>query len=423
MRRRLIDGSGGARSRGKRLRRAALAALMLTSSLGTVGAAAPAQAQETARSFDIPAQPLATAVTAFGQQSGLQVSTQASLVDGRTSSAVKGTISPLQALTQLLAGTGLSFRIVGSTVTLEPVPQSAAGAITLGPVRVEGEGGTSAGIAPSITSDPAATEGTRSYTTTNMATATKLPLSIRETPQSVTVVTRQAIEDQGALALKDVIQNVPGVFYWTSGPQRQRFYARGLSADNLMFDGLPVTLSSSRLSQDLVDPNIAIYDRVEIVRGAAGLTIGSGNPAAAINLVRKRPTVTPQFSIAGNVGNWNRYGIEADIGGPLDQDGTLRARVVGTYNDEESFRDREHSKRNMIYDIIEKDFGSRTTLSVSAMRQEDDLDGNGFTGMPVAVDGSHLDLPRSTSYASGWEYWDKDSTSLFASLEHRFGNG
>lgn len=389
-----------------------------------------AQAQEapastaTARSFNIPAQSLATALQQFTEQSGVQVGYTAALGAGVQSPGVSGNFAAAEALSRLLTGTGLTFRFTSANaVVLDRGPKASDGAIQLGPVRVEGDGGTYAAFAPSMTSDQAATEGTRSYTTPSMATATKLPLSIRETPQSVTVVTRQAIEDQGALALKDVIQNVPGVFYWTSGPQRQRFYARGLSVDNLLFDGLPVTLSSSQLSQDLVDPNIAIYDRVEIVRGAAGLTIGSGNPAAAINLVRKRPTLKPQFSIAGNAGNWNRYGVEADLSGPLDKGGTLRARVVGTYNDEESFRDREHSKRSMVYGIIEKDFGSRTTLSISAVHQEDDLDGNGFTGMPVAADGSHLALPRSTSYASDWEYWNKDSTSLFASLEHRFDSG
>ena len=409
---------------GKRAKVIGAVLMTTTAMLGIVATPAAAQTASAQRNFDIPAQSLPQALMIFGRQAGLQVTAVGDVTAGKSSSPVKGDLAPAQALSQLLAGTGLTFRFVGNNgVQIEPAPQTADGSIKLGPVRVEGEGGPYSGLAPSITSDPAATEGTRSYTTESMATATKLPLTIRETPQSVTVVTRQAIEDQGALALKDVIQNVPGVFYWTSGPQRQRFYARGLSVDNLLFDGLPVTLSSSQLSQDLVDPNIAIYDRVEIVRGAAGLTIGSGNPAAAINLVRKRPTLEPQFSIAANAGNWNRYGVEVDLSGPLDKNGTLRARVVGTYNDEDSFRDREHSKRNMIYGIVEKDFGSRTTLSISAMRQEDDLDGNGFTGMPVAADGSHFDLPRSTSYASDWEYWNKDSTSLFASLEHRFDSG
>lgn len=84
--------------------RAAIAALMMTTGLALATMAAPAHAQEAARTFDISAQPLANALTAFGQQSGLQVSAQGPLVEGRASSAVRGTMPPLQALSQLLAG-------------------------------------------------------------------------------------------------------------------------------------------------------------------------------------------------------------------------------------------------------------------------------------------------------------------------------
>lgn len=239
----------------KGTRRATVTAMLLATTVGATAlepTVALAQSSSTARSFDIPAQSLPDALILFGRQAGIEVTAESANTRGRSAQGVSGNLSPAEALSRLLAGTGLTFRWQSArAVVVEPTPQSADGAIQLGPVRVEGQGGTYAGLAPGITSDPVATEGTASYTAASLATATKLPLSIRETPQSVTVVTRQAIEDQGALALKDVIQNVPGVFYWASGPQRQRFYARGLSVDNLLFDGLPVTLSSSQLSQDL----------------------------------------------------------------------------------------------------------------------------------------------------------------------------
>lgn len=218
--------------------RAMVMAVLLATTAGTAVIAptsALAQSPSSVRSFDIPAQALPDALILFGRQAGIEVTAESANTRGRSTNGVSGNLSPAEALSHLLTGTGLTFRWQSSrAVVIEPAPQSADGSIQLGPVRVEGEGSAYAGLAPSITSDPATTEGTRSYTTNSMATATKLPLSIRETPQSVTVVTRQAIEDQGALALKDVIQNVPGVFYWASGPQRQRFYARGLSIDNLL---------------------------------------------------------------------------------------------------------------------------------------------------------------------------------------------
>src|SRR5690606_22250125 len=120
----------------------------------------PALAQQVAaeRSFDIPAQPLATALQSFGQQAGLQVSAPAPLLEGRVSTVVKGALPSMQALSQLLVGTGLTFRVLGSTVTLEPAPQS-SDAVRLGPVRVAG---TMDGHADGLSSDPGATEGTGS---------------------------------------------------------------------------------------------------------------------------------------------------------------------------------------------------------------------------------------------------------------------
>ncbi|MDR1934709.1 MAG: TonB-dependent receptor plug domain-containing protein, partial [Candidatus Accumulibacter sp.] len=152
-------------------------------------------------------------------------------------------------------------------------------------------------------------EGSHSYTTPVMNTATKLPLSIRETPQSVTVITRQRVEDQNLVTINDVMQNTPGIAITASGPQRDRFNARGFSIDNITFDGLPISLG--QYGGDALLADMAIYDRIEIVRGAAGLTQGAGNPSAAINLVRKRPTRDPYLSVDGYAGNWDRYGLTA----------------------------------------------------------------------------------------------------------------
>ena len=121
-------------------RQAALAAaLMLTTALAGAGVAMPAAAQESAqRAYDIPVQPLPSALTAFGRQSGLQVSVPAALALGRTSGAVAGRLSASQAVSRLLAGTGLTYRIQGDVLTLSPAP-AAEGATQLGALRVQGD--------------------------------------------------------------------------------------------------------------------------------------------------------------------------------------------------------------------------------------------------------------------------------------------
>ncbi len=186
------------------------------------------------------------------------------------------------------------------------------------------------------------TEDSQSYTTGPMQTATKLPLTIRETPQAVTVVTRQRMDDQAMTSINDVVKYTPGLFLdQSSGPGRQTYTSRGFDIDNIMYDGLPASYSGYTAG---VQPNLAMFDHVEVIRGATGLATGSGNPSAAINMVRKRPTAVPQVTLTGTVGSWDDYRGVFDASGPLNDSRTVRGRIVGSYQDANSFRDKEKKR-------------------------------------------------------------------------------
>jgi outer membrane receptor for ferric coprogen and ferric-rhodotorulic acid len=275
--------------------------------------------------------------------------------------------------------------------------------------------------ATSITSEQlgATTEGTGSYTTGPMQTATKLPLTMRETPQAVTVITRQRMDDQAMTSVNDVVKNTPGLFLsQSSGPGRQTYSSRGFDIDNIMYDGLPSSYSGYTMG---VQPNLAMFDRVEVIRGATGLVTGAGNPSAAINMVRKRPTFTPQLSVTGAAGSWNDYRGEFDASGPLNDSGTLRARMVGSYRDADSFRDKEQSDHGLFYGIAEADLSDSTTASLGFSRQEDQT--NFFWGgLPLGTDGHHLNLPRSTYPGTDWENKKLRVDTVFGDIEHRFDN-
>ena len=370
--------------------------------------AALAHASEQTRHYAIPAGGLDQALNHFASQSGILLSADAHLTTGKRSLGLSGTYSVKEGLAQLLAGTGLRALKSADSYIVE-VAVDSTGALELGATTVTGLGST--------------TEGTGSYTTGSAQTSTKLPLSLRETPQSVTVMTRQRIEDQGLANLNEVVQNTPGLTLRRTGPERSSYYARGFSLDNIMYDGLPTSLDSSQVSQDLLSADMAMYDRVEIVRGATGLMQGAGNPSAAINLIRKRPTRELQASIEGRTGTWDRYRTEVDVGGPLNDSGSVRGRMVAAYQTGNSLRDTLENERNLFYGIMEADLNDSTTLTLSASRQQDNNNGNGWTGLPVGVGGKELDLSRSTSLSNDWEYWDKISTSAYAALEHVLDNG
>ncbi|WP_293421131.1 TonB-dependent receptor plug domain-containing protein, partial [Phenylobacterium sp.] len=117
-------------------------------------------------------------------------------------------------------------------------------------------------------------------------TATGLGLSVRETPQSVTVITQQRIRDQNLTTIADVVRNTAGVSVVEVDDVRNVFNARGFEIKNYQIDSVPLSWSLAGDSGETI-VDMSIYERVEIVRGATGLLTGAGDPSASINLVRK----------------------------------------------------------------------------------------------------------------------------------------
>jgi outer membrane receptor for ferric coprogen and ferric-rhodotorulic acid len=263
------------------------------------------------------------------------------------------------------------------------------------------------------------TEGTNSYTTGEMSTATKLPLTLRETPQAVTVITRQRMDDQAMTSINDVVKYTPGLFLnYSNGPGRQAYTSRGFDIDNLMYDGIPSGYNGVSVG---AQPNLAMFDRVEVVRGATGLVTGAGNPSAAINLVRKRPLAEQKVTLTGAAGSWDDYRGELDASSPLNDSGTLRGRVVTSYRDANSFIDGVEEDHGLFYAVTEADLSEDTTLTLGFSHQKDKT--NYFWGSSmIGQDGHHLDLPRSYNPGTDWENKDQEINTVFAELRQRLAN-
>ncbi|MBP4000056.1 TonB-dependent siderophore receptor [Pseudomonas koreensis] len=263
------------------------------------------------------------------------------------------------------------------------------------------------------------TEGSESYTTGTMATATKLPLTLRETPQAVTVITRQRMDDQAMTSINDVVNATPGLFLdYSSGPGRQAYKARGFDIDNLMYDGIPSGYNGVNVGSQ---PNLAMFDRVEVVRGATGLVTGAGNPSAAINLVRKRPLAEQRVTLTGAAGTWDNYRGELDASSPLNDSGTLRGRVVTSYRDANSFIDDVDEQHGLFYAVTEADLSDDTTLTLGFSHQKDRT--NYFWGSSmIGLDGHHLDLPRSYNPGTSWEDKDQEINTVFAEIRQQLAN-
>ncbi|WP_256680224.1 TonB-dependent siderophore receptor [Pseudomonas sp. Marseille-P9899] len=265
-------------------------------------------------------------------------------------------------------------------------------------------------------------ERSGSYTTGVTRTATKLPLSIRETPQSVTVVTRQQMDDQGAKSIADVLRNTPGVAGQVYDSDRTEFSSRGMVITNYQYDGVN-TVYDGVYNEGVTQVDMATYDRVEVLKGATGLMTGSGDPSATVNLIRKKPTAQFQASLTGSAGSWDNYRGEGDISGPLNDSGSLRGRFVGAKQDRKGYQDHYQQKKEVWYGILEADLSPDTLLTVGIDQQTTTPRGTSWTGNPVYfADGGRTDFSRSFNPGADWSRRDFQSRTYFASVEQALAN-
>lgn len=357
--------------------------------------------------LDIPAQSLASALREFGKQAGLEVLYSPDVVKGVKSRGVSGSLEPEEALDTLLQGSGISYHREGNTITLSAVTSDL---LQMGAVTIEGRG------------LGATTDGTGSYTTGLVSSITKLPLTPRETPQTVTVMSRQQMDDFGLNSIDDVMKHTPGVTVQKLDSERSAYWARGSQITNFQYDGIPSYLDTAYADGKTLS-DMAIYDRIEVIKGATGLLTGSGQPGAALNLIRKRPTRSFAGHVSLGAGSWDNYRGELDVGGPLTDEGNIRGRFVTAYQDKNSYMDRYEQKNSTYYGILEADLTPSTLFSIGMDYQDTTPTASNWAGVPLFYsDGSKTDFPRSFNPGANWSSWEQYNRTVFATLEHTLEN-
>ena len=261
----------------------------------------------------------------------------------------------------------------------------------------------------------ATTEHTGAYTTGSMSTATRLNLSLKETPQSVSVITRQQMDDFNLNTLTDVLRQTTGVTVQHLDSDRAGYSSRGYSISNYQVDGMLSTFGRMKSDSDTI-----IYDRIEVVRGATGLTTGAGDPSATVNMIRKRPTAQWQAKTGVSGASHDNYYSYLDAGGPLAFDGRLRGRTVLAYRDSQSFRDNYALQREVGYGILEGDLTDDTVVAVGFDYQNKHVQGTSWGTLPYwNSDGGKARLSRSANMAADWSSWPLKDKTTFASIDHR----
>lgn len=360
--------------------------------------------QKATYDFQIPAGNLATALRQAASQAGVILSFTPAQTNGKNTQGAHGNLTVDQVLATLLSGTGLSVeRGANGSYALQSSLASDHSVLPEVTVQASVDAG-------------AVTENSGSYAA-RLVTVGKGKQAIKDIPQSVSVITRQRMDDQNITTLDGALANTTGITMYDSPMGGRYVYSRGFMVSSYQFDGVNRAFYYPQANNFI--SNAAILDRVEVVRGATGLLQGAGSPGATVNMVRKRPLADKQLLLSASAGSWNNYRTEADITGPLNEEGTLRGRAIASFNDKETFYDLGNSNTGVLYGILEYDLSTHTKLT-GGVSYERTKSRPFFNGLPRYTNGQDLKLSRSTYLGADWNRWTNEQTSVFAEVEHQF---
>ncbi|MGH8613168.1 MAG: TonB-dependent siderophore receptor, partial [Gammaproteobacteria bacterium] len=330
--------------------------------------------------FQIAPQPLDSALRAFSEVTGVQLSYPGELSAGRQGAGLSGSFTRAQALDKLLAGTGLGYRYVTEDAVTLTRPDPLAELVARAgirpdyaqatepepekpkvPVKESDEGPTTL---PEMTVTASPLDAT-SYNVPNATTATKTDTPIFDTPVSVQVVPQQVLRDQQAIRLRDALKNVSGVTDDNLlGGYREFFNIRGFSTDRRQYrDGF--------LNEETTF-SLANAERIEVLKGPASVLYGRLEPGGLINIVTKRPLQEPYYSLQQQFGSFDTYRTTADATGPITADGSLTYRFNLEYLDQDNFRDFLSTDRIFLAPSLTWRPSERTQIDLDFMYQDED---------------------------------------------------
>lgn len=268
-----------------------------------------------------------------------------------------------------------------------------------------------------------ASEESDEYVYYKPSTSTGLTLSPKQTPQSVTTVTRQQIKDKNLETLEDIINYTPGISEANLDGGKSGSAARGFEISQYSIDGQKVAYNMTWVSGEDRTSTV-MYDRAEIVRGAAGLTTGSGRPSASINLIRKHATSRiPTAEVELNADHYGKYGAVIDASTPLSKNGDIRGRFVAEHQEGDTYIDRESKERTVLYSVIDADITDNTRISGGISYQDGTLNSAMWGSLPSYYsDGSKTDWDVGKNASVDWVKWATENLTYFGSVNHDFND-
>jgi outer-membrane receptor for ferric coprogen and ferric-rhodotorulic acid len=256
------------------------------------------------------------------------------------------------------------------------------------------------------------------YNPHSVSGASRLDLAISDIPQSVSVITGAQLEDFQLNDINSALDTATGVNVERIETDRTYYTARGFDITNFQIDGIGLPLTSGN---NHADEDTAIYDRIEVIRGANGLMTGVGNPSATVNFIRKRPTADNMLSLNASYGSFNDVRLEADGSARLND--TFAVRAVAANQTKDSYLDRYQTDKNIFYIFLETNLSDDTSVSLSHSYLNNDAKGNNWGALPLFyTDGSPTHYARSTNTSANWSNWQVVKNNTVLELSHFFND-
>lgn len=243
--------------------------------------------------------------------------------------------------------------------------------------------------------------------------ATGLDLDAFDTPQSLTILDAQTLADFRLVDISRMLDMTTGVNVDATETDRTVFNARGFDITSLHVDGIGIPFGGTLVGA----LDTALYEKVEVLRGSNGLITGIGNPSGTVNHVRKRPGNSFAADATVTLGRWDNRRVVVDVSTPLTESGSWAARVVGVYQNNDSWLKLYGNQRTVASVVVDGQLTDSLTLAAGYTRQDNDSDGVLWGAVPMIYsNGVQADFDVSTTTAMDWTFWNTLHETAFVEL-------
>ena len=368
-----------------------------------------AEQASSVRAYNLPAAPLSTTLNQIASQGGLALSLNPSLAAGKTSAPVKGQYDAAGALRAALSGTGLQLeQSTSGTYSLVAVPE---GVMALPETAIIGVENLETAWSP--------VEG---YTATRTAAGTKTDTALVEAPRSISVATRQQMDDRSVHSLDDAVRYMPGITASSYGSDTRADWLRVRGFEPTQFlDGLPLPRGI------YANPKQETWnlDRLALLRGPASSVYGQTPPGGLLDMVSRRPSAEASSEIQLQYGSDNHRQINFASTGKIDEAGQFLYGISGVVRDSGTQVDHVDNKRYNIAPSLTWNIDDDTKFTLLSQFTRDDT---GITSQFLPIQGTKIKSPfgdishHKNLGDPDWEYYDRTYYALGYAFEHRLND-